>query len=208
MSKESKKKQEKRKVISLETKIKILDQLSKGERVMEVAKLYSMNEATIRTIKKNESSIRKSVASGSGTSYSTTSYVRDIVIETMEKALIIWIEDQTLKRIPIDTNAITNKALRIYAKIKNQLPSTSSAEKQKPSFSASHGWFERFKQRHSLHNLKLKGELASGDVNAAKEYPEKLAEIIAANSYTPDQVFNADESGLFWKKNTKEDLCG
>lgn len=103
----------KRKVISLETKIKILDRLSNGERTTEVAKSYSMNEATIRTIRKNKSSIRKSVAAGTGTSKSTTSYVRDISIENTEKALMLWIEDQTQKRIPIDTNAITNKALRI-----------------------------------------------------------------------------------------------
>lgn len=155
-----------------------------------------MNEATIRTIRKNEDSIRKSVAAGSSTS--TVSYVRDAAIENMEKALMIWLEDTTQKRIPIDTNIITNKALKIYEKIKNQLPSTSSAEK-KP-FSASHGWFERFKQRHSLHNLKLKGEQASADSDAAQQYPTKFAEIIAVNSYTPDQVFNADEFGLFWKK--------
>nr|XP_012151876.1 PREDICTED: tigger transposable element-derived protein 1-like [Megachile rotundata] len=155
------KKQMKRKVISLESKIKILDRLHNGERVIDVAKFYSMNEATIRTIRKNEDSIRKSVAAGSSTSMSTTTY--------------------------------------IYEKIKNQLPSTSSAEKN-VSFSASHGWFERFKRRHSLHNLRLKGEQASADSDAAQQYPAKFAEIIAVNSYIPDQVFNADESGLFWKK--------
>ncbi|UYV80892.1 hypothetical protein LAZ67_19002111 [Cordylochernes scorpioides] len=79
-----------------------------------------------------------------------------------------------------------------------QLPSSFSTEK-KPNFLASHGWFERFKIRHSLHSLKLKGELASGDVDAAQEYPANFAEIINDNSYTPDRVFNADESGLFWK---------
>ena len=64
---------------------------------------------------------------------------------------------------------------------------------------ASYGYFERFKLRHSLHSLKLKGELASGDVDAAQEYPANFAEIINDNSYTPDQVFNADESGYMEK---------
>lgn len=90
--------------------------------------------------------------------------------------------------------------MKIYEKIKNQLPSTSSAAK-KLSFSASHGWFEIFKQMHSLHNLRMKWEQASADSDTAPQYPEKFAEIIAVNSYTPDQLiptlFNADESGLF-----------
>lgn len=192
-------KEVKRKVISLETKIEILDRLRKGDRVVDVAKSYSMNKATIRTIRTNENTIRKSVAAGNTTSMGTTSYTRNIAMEKMEKALMLWIEDQTQKRVPINTSAITNKALRIYEKIVEQLPSSSSTEK-KPNFLASHGWFvERFKIRHSLHSLKLKGELASGDVDAAQEYPANFAEIINDNSYTPDH-FNADESGLFWKK--------
>ncbi|XP_067135124.1 tigger transposable element-derived protein 1-like [Centruroides vittatus] len=170
----------KTKVISLATKIKILDHLRNGERVIDVASIMLYNLATIRTIRKNENSIRKSVAAGTSTSTSTTSYVRDIAMENMEKALMIWIEDQTQKRMPIDANAVTNKALRIYEKIKEQLPSSSLSEKQ--TFTASHG------------------ELTFGDVNAVQEYPTKFAESVANNSYTPDQVFNADESGLFWKK--------
>ena len=87
---------------------------------------------------------------------------------------MLWIEDQTQKRVPIDTSAITNKALRIYEKI----------VEQKPIFFFFFGWLERFKIRHSLHSLKLKEELASGDVDAAQEYPAHFAEIINANSYT------------------------
>ncbi|UYV76545.1 hypothetical protein LAZ67_14001088 [Cordylochernes scorpioides] len=171
-------KEVKRKVISLETKIEILDRLRKGDRV-------HVNEATIKTIRTNENTIRKSVAAGNTTSMGTTSYTRNIAMEKMEQALMLWIVDQTQKkRVPIDTGAITNKALPIYEKIVEQLPSSSSTEK-KPIF---------------LAKLKLKGELASGDVDAAQEYPANFAEIINDNSYTPDQVFNADESGFFWKK--------
>ena len=47
-------------------------------------------------------------------------------MENMEKALMIWLEDQNQKRIPIDTNVIKNKALKIYEKIQNRLPSTSA----------------------------------------------------------------------------------
>ena len=57
-------KEVKRKVISLETKIKILNRLRKGDLVVDVAKSYCMNDATIRTIRTNEDTIRKSVAAG------------------------------------------------------------------------------------------------------------------------------------------------
>lgn len=45
-------KQTKRKAISLEDKIKILDRLAAGEGATSVGKHFSLNESTIRTIKK------------------------------------------------------------------------------------------------------------------------------------------------------------
>ncbi|GFT76570.1 tigger transposable element-derived protein 1 [Trichonephila clavipes] len=44
-------------------------------------------------------------------------------------------------------------------------------------------------------------EVASADEEAARKYPEKLAKIIKDGEYCAHQVFNADETGLFWKKN-------
>lgn len=70
----------------------------------------------------------------------TASYVKDVAMQNMEMALMIWLKYQIQKRIPIDINNITNKALMIYEK--NYESVTSSVEK-KLSFSASRGRFER-----------------------------------------------------------------
>ncbi|UYV68170.1 hypothetical protein LAZ67_5003239 [Cordylochernes scorpioides] len=169
-------KEVKRKVISLETKIEILDRLRMGDRVVDVAKSYSMNEATIRTIRTNENTIRKSVAAGNTTSMGTTSYTRNIAMEKMEQALMLWLEEQTQKRVPIDTGAITNKALRIYEKNCRATAIFFFQLKRSQIFWQGHGLMQ------------------------PKNIQANFAEIIDNNSYTPDQVFNADESELFWKK--------
>ncbi|GFY18213.1 tigger transposable element-derived protein 1 [Trichonephila clavipes] len=44
------------------------------------------------------------------------------------------------------------------------------------------------------------GESATADEGAAKIFPEELAKIIEDGDYSADQVFNADETGLYWKK--------
>ncbi|GFX67900.1 tigger transposable element-derived protein 1 [Trichonephila clavipes] len=41
---------------------------------------------------------------------------------------------------------------------------------------------------------------ATADEGAAKIFPEKLAKIIEDGDYSADQVFNADETGLYWKR--------
>lgn len=47
---------------------------------------------------------------------------------------------------------------------------------------------------------KTTGEAASANEDSAKAYPEQLKKIIEERGYLPEQVFNADETGLFWKK--------
>ncbi|GFU80941.1 tigger transposable element-derived protein 1 [Trichonephila clavipes] len=44
------------------------------------------------------------------------------------------------------------------------------------------------------------GECATADEGAVKIFPEELAKIIEDGGYSADQVFNADETGLYWKK--------
>ncbi|GFX44932.1 tigger transposable element-derived protein 1 [Trichonephila clavipes] len=83
--------------------------------------------------------------------------------------------------------------------MKQSEPSTSTSQAGK-EFSASKGWLTRFLKRNALHNIKITGESATADEGAAKIFQEELTKIIEDGDYSADQVFNADETGLYWKK--------
>ena len=59
-------------------------------------------------------------------------------------------------------------------------------------------WIERFKQRYGIVKVKKSGESAGFDQEIARTRKEgKLSEILT--TYEPANIYNADETGLFWK---------
>jgi hypothetical protein len=66
-------------------------------------------------------------------------------------------------------------------------------------FGASRGWFDKFKKRSNLHNIKVQGQAAAADTVIVESLPWNLAKIIDDCGYIKDEIFNVDEMGLFWK---------
>jgi len=50
------------------------------------------------------------------------------------------------------------------------------------------------------------GEAASSNKDAAEEFGDKFKVFVDREGFIPEQVFNCDETGLFWGKNAKKDL--
>ncbi|MEE6514568.1 hypothetical protein FKM82_022831 [Ascaphus truei] len=93
---------------------------------------------------------------------------------------------------------IKDKA-RILEQIKGSAPMQGTTIWQRVGHIAE-GWFMCFKERANLHNIKVTGEAASADEEAAKTFPVTLAKMIEDGGYCARQVFNVDETVLYWKK--------
>ncbi|GBO21091.1 Tigger transposable element-derived protein 1 [Araneus ventricosus] len=118
----------------------------------------------------------------------------------MEKLLMVWVTEKQLKGDTLTQGIIREKARAIYGDLLNQTPRTSTDEALEDSFKASRAWFDNFRKRTGIHSVVRHGEAASSDVKAADDYLKTFSELIEANGYIPQQVFNCDETGLFWKK--------
>lgn len=104
----------------------------------------------------------------------------------LENVIVVWIEDQMSHSIPLNQNLIWRKTLTLFGSVKAK----SGEETVKEKLEASKVWFMTFKEIIYLHNIKVKSEAASADVEVAASYSEDLAKITDKGGKTKQQIFH------------------
>lgn len=179
----------KRKSISLHDKISMLDMFKNGKRTCEVAKLFGLNESTVRTIRQNEDKIRTLAATGA-----TTFRRRSAIMDKMEQELLAWIEDNIQKEIQFDSIIVKQKALEIFNCLKGMESFSENLE-----FVASKTWFDNFRKRFSLVITPKIQDKDEEDVSVdvdSNNYFTELSNIIGEHEYLAQQIFREDETSI------------
>lgn len=138
----------KRKSITLETKLNILAAIASGREPKSICSQFELSESTVRTIRDQADSIRRSVTCVSNLSKKRLGYHRDNVLEVMEERLIDWLRELKEKNLYVSKDAIKENAIRIYKEQLEIMSSTSNVYKEK-KFCASKGWLSRFMKRNA-----------------------------------------------------------
>ncbi|KAI1006492.1 hypothetical protein K3495_g1734 [Podosphaera aphanis] len=113
----------------------------------------------------------------------------------LDEALALW-QKKKEKSIPITGHLIRQQAVSFW----NRLPCYQGMEV--PAFG--NGWLRSFKERHGIKSRPQHGE--DGSVNEAV-VAQQLAQVQElATEYHPDDIYNCDTSGLFWKMTPERGL--
>ena len=111
----------------------------------------------------------------------------------MEERLITWIDGQVNFGVDLNRSMITEMAIILMEDLCKQLD-------RPVKFKGSRGWFDKFTKRTGLVFKKRVGENLMVDNNVVNKFKNDLQKIIEEEGFTPEQVFNCDEAGLYWKK--------
>ena len=106
----------------------------------------------------------------------------------LDKATFQWFAQKSVNT-PISGVLLQGQAVKFHQQMRPD----------GPEFVASNGWLHRFKKRHGIGCVGINGEIKSADTGAAQEFIPELEKYIMDNNYTDMQIYNADESGLYYR---------
>lgn len=176
-------------VLTLQTKSKILDELAQNKSVTNLARKYNVAKSTICSIKKKKEKILFAVSNTfSGPGKRKT--LRDSELPETEQMLYRWFLEQRQKNNPISGLILKAKAKYFFniCNPNNEL-----------GFNASDGWLDNFKKRFGIRLLTISGEKLSSQHELVAPFKTKLHQKITELGLLPQQIYNADETGLFYK---------
>ena len=179
----------KRSVLTLEKKLDIITELRKGKSVRSVSGLFEVPKSTVGDIWKDRDKIEKHVTAT--TLAKKRCIVRDANFDKIDQACYLWFLQQRSKGAPVSGPLLKEKALQLFPQI--------YPEKEVESFKASSGWLQKFCGRHGIRAMSLQGESLSADYSAVPAFQSELQDIIEREGNTLNQIFNADETGLWWR---------
>jgi hypothetical protein len=106
----------------------------------------------------------------------------------LDAALYLWFRAQESRDLTITDELLTEQAMVFGSKAELRVPAT---------FSYSKGWLDKFKKRKGIRSYKLHGEADREGVKLAQTH---FRISVLEGGHTADNIFNQDETGLFWRQ--------
>ena len=182
---------EKRKkvVLTIRQKIELIDKFDSGYSAAKLSETYNIGIQTVRDIYKNKRKLEEFTRScDSGAGPSERKSMKSSSYESLDTALLLWFNQKRAEGIPVSGPMCSCKAKIFYDQLGLE-----------GNFNASSGWLTRFKQRHGIREITVQGERLSANSKAGDVFCKEFRQYIDKENLQIDQIFNADETGLYWK---------
>ncbi|GBC11696.2 jerky protein homolog-like [Rhizophagus irregularis DAOM 181602=DAOM 197198] len=112
----------------------------------------------------------------------------------LDQAMNLWVENVTAGGVILTDLLIKEKA-KIFAQAFNI---------QENELVFSNGWLYKFKQRNNIRRYHIHGESESAPLASLPEERTKLQQLLSR--YILDQIYNIDETGLFYRMSPSQTL--
>lgn len=173
----------KKHTLTLNEKVQIIE-LSEKEKVSakELTIRFKCGKTQVYSVLQNKEKIMNDWVTENG---SRRRKLKTTGNEKINEAVWEWFVAARAKNLPISGPILQSQALEV-AKSLNIT-----------TFKASSGWLDSFKSRHGIVWNQVCGEAKDVDQSVVSDWKEKLPSLV--EGYDPKNIFNGDESGLFFR---------
>nr|XP_042904651.1 tigger transposable element-derived protein 6 [Parasteatoda tepidariorum] len=173
-----------RKQLSFQDKLNVIKDIDDGMKQIDAARKYGLSQSTVATFLKKRKQIEDTVSSN--LINPKRKRLKVATNENIDAAVLKWFQEMRATNIPINGPLLCTQARKFAVMLGNE------------TFKASNGWLMRFRDRHGITFQEVHGEKKSAPINEANEWKqEKMTDIL--QKYKPENVYNADEAGLFFQ---------
>lgn len=167
---------------TLEKKAAIIRQVESGRSQADVAKQFAISKQTMSDCLKNNVKILEAAEKSSGSRHKNVSQGAHL---KLEEAILVWLKAMIAKQVPVSGDVLKKKA------------ETLALQMNIEGCKFSDGWVRNFK-RHDLSFKKMCGESAAVDEPAVESFRRGRLQSLL-QQFAPEDTFNCDETGLFYK---------
>lgn len=179
----------KRVVLTLKEKMDVCARLEKGESRKALMQEYNVGMSTLYDIRAHKAQLLRFFASSAcNKALERRRTLHTPKLEHLDRALYEWFLGRRAEGVPVSGPMLIEKAKDFYAQMQLTEPCVFSG-----------GWLWRFKARHGIKKLDAAGEKQVADHHAAERFCGFFRSLTVEHGLTPEQVYNADETGLFWQ---------
>ncbi|XP_014679538.1 PREDICTED: jerky protein homolog-like [Priapulus caudatus] len=193
----------KRVVLKVEQKLDIIRRLENGATQARIAEEFGIGTSTVSDIFKQRDTLKKFVSETAVFEVAAKRKVmRSAINEAVDQATYCWFLQQRASNTPLSGEFIKAQALK-FNKI-----CLRDGTGGNPDFKASCGWLQKFKERHGIRGRSVQGEILSTNPHAVDLFLNQLEEIIADGELSREQIYNCNETGLYFKVLPHRTLVG
>ena len=151
---------------------------------------YNIDRSTIAKIWQNRS---KWLAVLLNTQTAYTFRQRSVLFPEFDKAMQLWTSQAVAAGIPLSDMMLQEKGLEFAESLKIE-----------DKIKCANGWVHKFKKRNGLHKVHFSGEANSAPLATLSEERLRLQELLS--NYNKEDIYNADETGLFFRMEPNQTL--
>ncbi|KAM6215423.1 jerky protein homolog [Rhynchocyon petersi] len=179
----------KRVVLTLKEKMEICSRLERGESRKALMQEYNVGMSTLYDIRAHKAQLLRFFAhSDSSQALARRRTLHTPKLQQLDRVLYEWFLVKRAEGVPVSGPMLVEKAKDFYEQMQLREPCVFSG-----------GWLWRFKARHGIRKLDACSEKPVVDRQAAEQFCNFVQSLVAEHGLCPEQLYNADETGLFWR---------